>query len=41
VDGTSSVVAKAVSMFDRLRMAALSDGESLAQIRKIMEDHAK
>ncbi|MEV5124309.1 helix-turn-helix transcriptional regulator [Streptomyces decoyicus] len=41
VDDTSSVVAKAINMFDRLRMAALSEEESLTQIRKIMEDHAK
>ncbi|MCX5102482.1 helix-turn-helix transcriptional regulator [Streptomyces sp. NBC_00053] len=40
VDDTSSVVATAVSMFDRLRMAALSEEESLTLIRKIMEDHA-
>ncbi|MEU2667826.1 helix-turn-helix transcriptional regulator [Streptomyces sp. NPDC007164] len=39
VDDTSSVVATAVSMFDRLRMAALSEEESLTLIRKIMEDH--
>ncbi|MGW2177069.1 DUF5753 domain-containing protein [Streptomyces sp. NPDC001732] len=41
VDDTSSVVTAAVSMFDRLRMAALSEEESLTLIRKIMEDHAK
>lgn len=40
VDDTASVVAKAVGMFDRLRMAALSEEESLTRIRKIMEDHA-
>ncbi|WP_326741775.1 MULTISPECIES: helix-turn-helix transcriptional regulator [unclassified Streptomyces] len=40
VDDTSSVVATAVSMFDRLRMAALSEEESLTLIHKIMEDHA-
>ncbi|MFY1677463.1 helix-turn-helix domain-containing protein [Streptomyces sp. WMMC905] len=40
VDDAPSVVAKAVGMFDRLRMAALSEEESLALIRKIMEDHA-
>lgn len=41
VDDTSSVVATAVGMFDRLRMAALSEEKSLALVRKIMEDHAK
>lgn len=41
VDDASSVVAAAVGMFDRLRMAALSEEESLALVRKIMEDHAK
>ncbi|MFF4079343.1 DUF5753 domain-containing protein [Streptomyces sp. NPDC001777] len=40
VDDTPSVVATAVSMFDRLRMAALSEEDSLTLIRKIMEDHA-
>ncbi|WP_405685560.1 helix-turn-helix transcriptional regulator [Streptomyces sp. NBC_00057] len=40
VDDTSSVVATAVGVFDRLRMAALSEEESLTLIRKIMEDHA-
>ncbi|WP_030285428.1 helix-turn-helix domain-containing protein [Streptomyces catenulae] len=39
VDETPSVVASAVGMFDRLRMAALSDEESRLFIRKIMEDH--
>ncbi|MFI1888698.1 helix-turn-helix transcriptional regulator [Streptomyces jumonjinensis] len=41
VDETPSVVASAVSMFDRLRMAALCEEESLDLIRKITEDHAK
>ncbi|WP_055575266.1 helix-turn-helix domain-containing protein [Streptomyces albus] len=41
VDDTSSVVASAVGMFDRLRMAALSEEESLALIREITEVHAK
>ncbi|MYR90150.1 helix-turn-helix domain-containing protein [Streptomyces sp. SID685] len=41
VDETPSVVASAVNMFDRLRMAACSEEESLVLIRKIMEDHAK
>nr|WP_240151135.1 helix-turn-helix transcriptional regulator [Streptomyces sp. SID7805] len=41
VDDSSGVVAKAVGMFDRLRMAALSEEESLTLVRKIMEDHAK
>ncbi|MFE1176841.1 helix-turn-helix domain-containing protein [Streptomyces sp. NPDC058773] len=41
VDETPGVVASAVNMFDRLRMAALSEEESLVLIRKIMEDHAK
>lgn len=40
VDETPSVVVTAVNTFDRLRMAALSEDESLARIRKIMEDHA-
>lgn len=40
MDETPNVVAAAVNMFDRLRMAALSEDESLARIRKIMEDHA-
>jgi transcriptional regulator with XRE-family HTH domain len=39
VDDTPSVVATAVSMFDRLRMAALSEEDSLTLIRKIVEDH--
>ncbi|WP_371098356.1 helix-turn-helix domain-containing protein [Streptomyces sanglieri] len=39
VDDSPSVVATAVGMFDRLRMAALSEEESLTLIRKIMEDH--
>jgi hypothetical protein len=34
-------VKKAVGMFDRPRMAALSEEESLTLIRKIMGDHAK
>ncbi|MFJ8334736.1 helix-turn-helix domain-containing protein [Streptomyces sp. NPDC094437] len=41
VDETPDVVAGAVSMFDRLRMAAASEEDSLDLIRKIMEDHAK
>ncbi|KPI02192.1 helix-turn-helix domain protein [Actinobacteria bacterium OK074] len=41
VDDTRSVVAKAVGMFDRLRMAALSEDESLHLIRKISEEHAR
>lgn len=41
VDDTSNVLGAAVGMFDRLRMAALSEDESLALVRKIMEDHAK
>ncbi|MDN3259577.1 helix-turn-helix transcriptional regulator [Streptomyces sp. CSDS2] len=41
VDETPSVVASAVNMFDRLRMAALPEEESLVLTRKIMEDHAK
>ncbi|MEU3045198.1 helix-turn-helix transcriptional regulator [Streptomyces sp. NPDC006984] len=41
VDDTASVVATAVGTFDRLRMTALSEHESLARIRKIMEDHAR
>ncbi|WP_405938465.1 helix-turn-helix domain-containing protein [Streptomyces sp. NBC_00726] len=41
MDDTASVVAKAIDTLDRLRMAALSEEESLALIRKIMEDHAK
>jgi transcriptional regulator with XRE-family HTH domain len=41
MDGTSSVVAAAVGMFDRLRMAALSEDESLALVRRIKEDHVK
>ncbi|MER5496164.1 MULTISPECIES: helix-turn-helix transcriptional regulator [unclassified Streptomyces] len=40
VDDSPSVVTTAVGMFDRLRMAALSEEESLTLIRKIMEDHA-
>lgn len=41
VEDTPSVVAAAVSKFDRLRMAALSEEESQTLIRKIMEDHAR
>ncbi|MGW8556845.1 helix-turn-helix domain-containing protein [Streptomyces tubercidicus] len=41
VDDTASVVGTAVGMFDRLRMAALSEQESLTLIRKIMEAHAR
>ncbi|MFF8613810.1 MULTISPECIES: helix-turn-helix transcriptional regulator [unclassified Streptomyces] len=40
VDDSPSVVTTAVGMFDRLRMAALSEEDSLTLIRKIMEDHA-
>jgi len=40
VDDSPNVVTTAVGMFDRLRMAALSEEESLTLIRKIMEDHA-
>lgn len=40
VDDTPSVVATAVSMFDRLRMAALSEDDSLTLIRTILEEHA-
>ncbi|MEU3629457.1 helix-turn-helix domain-containing protein [Streptomyces fradiae] len=40
MDDTSSVVTKAVGMFDRLRMAALSEDASLTLIRQITEDHA-
>ncbi|MCQ0023253.1 helix-turn-helix transcriptional regulator [Streptomyces somaliensis DSM 40738] len=40
MDDTSSVVAKAVGMFDRLRMAALSEDASLTLLRQITEDHA-
>lgn len=40
VHDTPGVVATAVGMFDRLRMAALSEEESLALIRQIMKDHA-
>ncbi|MFB6819382.1 Scr1 family TA system antitoxin-like transcriptional regulator [Streptomyces sp. NPDC056347] len=40
VDDTPSVVATAVSMFDRLRMAALSEEDSLTLIRTILEEHA-
>ncbi|MFF2011593.1 Scr1 family TA system antitoxin-like transcriptional regulator [Streptomyces sp. NPDC058195] len=39
VDDTPSAVAAAVSMFDRLRMAALSEEESLTLIRTILEEH--
>ncbi|MQY12836.1 hypothetical protein SRB5_29750 [Streptomyces sp. RB5] len=41
VDDTPGVVTDAVAMFDRLRMAALSEEESLSLIRRIMEDHVK
>lgn len=41
VDETPAVVAAAVHMFDRLRMAALSEEESLLLIRKIMKEHAR
>ncbi|URM90929.1 helix-turn-helix transcriptional regulator [Streptomyces sp. MRC013] len=40
VDDTSSVVTRAVGMFDRLRMAALSEDASLTLLRQITEDHA-
>lgn len=39
VDDCPSAVASASAMVDRLRMSALSERESLALIRKIMEDH--
>ncbi|MGC5345763.1 helix-turn-helix domain-containing protein [Streptomyces sp. DT171] len=39
MDDRASVVKAALSMFDRLRMAALSEDESLDLIRKIAEDH--
>ncbi|NJQ15925.1 helix-turn-helix domain-containing protein [Streptomyces bohaiensis] len=39
VDDSPSAVASASAMVDRLRMSALSERESLALIRKIMEDH--
>ncbi|WP_241968117.1 DUF5753 domain-containing protein [Streptomyces sp. ICBB 8177] len=41
VDETASVVSSAVVMFDRLRMAAQSETDSLALVRTIMEDHAR
>lgn len=41
VDDTSNVVATAVGLFDRLRMTALSEEESLALVRGIMEDHTE
>ncbi|MFE7614747.1 helix-turn-helix transcriptional regulator [Streptomyces sp. NPDC057496] len=40
VDDAPGVVTTAVGMFDRLRMAALSEEDSLTLIRTIMEDHA-
>jgi transcriptional regulator with XRE-family HTH domain len=40
MDKTPAVVAHAVSMFDRLRMTAMSEAESLDHIRKIAEEHA-
>ncbi|MEU4259972.1 helix-turn-helix transcriptional regulator [Streptomyces fradiae] len=40
MDDTTSLVAGAVGMFDRLRMAALSEDASLTLIRQITEDHA-
>lgn len=41
VDDTFSVVTAAVGTFDRLRMAALSEGKSLVLIRRIVEEYAK
>ncbi|MFD4996433.1 helix-turn-helix domain-containing protein [Streptomyces buecherae] len=41
VDESPTAVASAVRMLDRLRMAALPERESLALIRKIMEDHQR
>ncbi|MFD9562503.1 helix-turn-helix transcriptional regulator [Streptomyces sp. NPDC059994] len=41
VDDSTSVVNSACQMFDRLRMAALSDEESLDLVRKITEEHAR
>ncbi|MBB0244936.1 helix-turn-helix domain-containing protein [Streptomyces alkaliphilus] len=41
VEDGAGVVASAVAMFDRLRMTALSEQESLTLIRKVMEDHAR
>ncbi|MDX2390211.1 helix-turn-helix transcriptional regulator [Streptomyces sp. DK15] len=39
VDDAASVVAGAVAMFDRLRMAAMSEDESLDLIRKIIKEY--
>ncbi|MFE2294266.1 Scr1 family TA system antitoxin-like transcriptional regulator [Streptomyces sp. NPDC059452] len=39
VDEAASVVGAAVSMFDRLRMHALNEEESLTRLHKIMEGH--
>ncbi|MEU8890268.1 helix-turn-helix transcriptional regulator [Streptomyces sp. NPDC048442] len=39
VEDAPKVVATARATFDHLRMAALSEGESLAMIRKITEEH--
>ncbi|MFB8107306.1 helix-turn-helix domain-containing protein [Streptomyces sp. NPDC056007] len=41
MDNTATVVAKTVTMTDRLRAAAESEGGSLSLLGKIMEDHAK
>ncbi|MCS0636994.1 helix-turn-helix domain-containing protein [Streptomyces sp. LP05-1] len=41
VDHTSTVVHTAVAMFDRLRMAALSEDESLILMGEIMEEHQR
>ncbi|MEU2753280.1 Scr1 family TA system antitoxin-like transcriptional regulator [Streptomyces albidoflavus] len=40
VDHAAEVVAAAVGTFDRLRMAALPEQESLAVLAKITEEHA-
>ncbi|MFE7482126.1 DUF5753 domain-containing protein [Streptomyces sp. NPDC057552] len=41
MDDTATVVARTVTMTDRLRMAAVSEDDSLSLIGKIMEDHAR
>ncbi|MER0242173.1 helix-turn-helix transcriptional regulator [Streptomyces sp. HSW2009] len=41
VDDSPTAVASAVGALDRLRMAALPEQQSLALIRKIMEEHQK
>jgi transcriptional regulator with XRE-family HTH domain len=41
MDDRASVVKAALSTFDRLRMAAMSEDESLDLIRKIAEEHAR